>query len=83
MYVLIFPHLGQSPPNSFELSSKPLLKYNILSEGLYVLIVAVYIYIDDEKQKVWILQCKMCQRRTFLFGTEFVFQKIFNIAKNQ
>ena len=50
--------------------SKPLLKYNILSEGFYVLIVAVYMYIDEEKPKIWILQCKMCRRRTFLFGTE-------------
>ena len=62
--------LGDATVKGGAMCSKPLLKYNILSEGLYVLIVAVYMYIDEEKTKIWILQCKMCWCRTFLFGTE-------------
>ena len=38
-------------------------------------------YIDEEKPKILILQCKMCRRRTFIFGTEEFFKQIFKIAK--
>ena len=73
--------MGTLEMGTLEMWTEPLLKYNILSKDLYVLIVAVYMYIDEENPKILILQCKMCRRHTFLFGTEEFFKQIFKICK--